>query len=257
MLSFVKKYFFLLLILSLLIMAIVALEPILTKWFFSNTAPPIKIYKATQVDARETNHKLQKRSSNVSPENDTPLQVEQPSLSDNGTPGTPEVSSSTTSDEAQGDRNHNATQNHNDEAVFPQKRDPKGGITKAVAAEQARKKQLAEIESEMRALAPHTGQGNHAITLRMLDLEEKMFTILKEQGRLKTHGVNPFIEIKLMRLVFSSMTNGEVPVYIGEQIASYLEEEGHYEHAARHRAITQRAIEKGDKFFKFEHLEDK
>ena len=256
MLSFVKKYFFLLLILSLLIMAIVALEPILSKLFSLNTAPPIKIYKVTQVDERETN-KLQKRSSNKSTENDTSLHVEQSSLSDNGTPKTPEVFNEEASDEVQNEINHNDTHDHNHDEALLKKRPPKNGITKAVAAEQARKKRLAEVESEMRALAPHTGQGNHAITLRMLDLEEEMFTILKEQGRLKTHGVNPFIEIKMMRLVFSSMTNGKVPVYIGEQVASYLEEEGHYEHAARHRAITQRAIEKGDEFFKFEHLEDK
>ncbi len=173
------------------------------------------------------------------------------------------------SDEVQGEINHNDTRDHNHDEALPKMRPPKNGITKAVkditlqsrvntlAAEQARKKRLAEVEAELHALAPHTGQGNHAITLRCLDLEEEMFTIWKEQGLLITHGVNPFIEIKMMRLFFSFMTNGKVPVHIGEQVASYLEEEGHYEHAARHRAITQRAIEKGDEFFKFEHLEDR
>ena len=185
-----------------------------------------------------------------------PLQVEQPSLSDNGTPDTPEVFSSTTSDEVQGDRNHDATQNHNDEAVFPQKRDPKGGITKAVAAEQARKKRLAEIESEMRALTPHTGQGNHAITLRMLDLEEELLRIYQEQGRLHTDGRNPFITIKIGRLVFSVISDGKIPVTIGEQVASYLEEDGLHEQSARVRAATQKAIENGDDFYKPEHMED-
>ena len=211
MLSFVKKYFFLLLILSLLVIAIVAFEPILTKWFFLNTAPPIKIYKATQVDERETNHKLHKRSSNESTENDTPLQVEQPSLSDNGTPHAPKVFGDETSDEVQGEINHSDTQSHNNEEAFPKKRPPKSGITKAVAAEQARKKRLAEIETEMRALAPHTGQGNHAITLRMLDLEEEMLRIYQEQGRLHTDGGNPFTRIKIGKLVFSVISDGKSP----------------------------------------------
>ncbi|MCG9129891.1 hypothetical protein JT359_20070 [Candidatus Poribacteria bacterium] len=207
------------------------------------------------MDERETNHKLQKRSSNGSTEDDTSLQVEQSLLSDNGTPDTDEVSSSTTSDEVQGDRNHSATQNHNDAAVFPQKRAPKEGITKAVAAEQARKKRLAIIESEMRALAPHTGQGNHAITLRLLNLEEEMLRIHQEQGTLHTDR-NPFTNIKIGKLVFSVISDGKVPVAIGEEVASYLEEDGYHENAARVRAVTQRAIENGDEFYKPEHAED-
>ena len=256
MLSFVKKFFLLVLILLFIVLVLVAFEPILTRVFFSNTSPPIKIYKTTQVDSRGTNYNLQKRSSNKSTENDMHFQVEHPSLSDNGTPDTPEVSSSITSDEAQDDRNHDATQNHNDEAVFPQKRDPKGGITKAVAAEQARKERLAVIESEMRALAPLTGQGNHAITLRMLDLEEEWLRIHQEQGTLHTDGRNPFTGIKIGKLVFSVISDGKIPVDIGEQVASYLEEDGHHEYAARVRAATQRAIENGDAFYKPEHTED-
>lgn len=248
MLSFLKKCGLLLLLIIALIALLLLFEPIFMRLFSKNKPSDIKVYQVSSTQEQEMNKMPQKtyiRDMNGKeahqklsmPENVEPTGKGISIRDDSKSPST----------QAQ-----TRFQNDKGDKKPLTKRSPKEGITEAVAKE----KRLQEIESEIEALAPHTGKGNHAITLRMLDLEEEKLTILQEQGLLHTHGVNPFNEIKMIRLVVSSITDGKAPVSIGEQIASYLEEDGQHEAAAMYRAATRRAIENGDEFYKLEHLED-
>ena len=248
MLSFLKKCGLLLLFVTVFVALLVFFEPVFMGLFSKNRSSSIKVYREPQQTyIGEKIEKEKPLQSSIS-EKEKPLQS---SISEKKKP-TDKVVSIQEGPNSLPTPIQTTTQNDKGDTKPLMKRPPKEGITKAVAWDIRSQ----EIESEMRALAPHTGKGNHAITLRMLDLEEEMLTIQQEQGLLHTHGGNPFNEIKMMRLVFSSLTDGKVPVSIGEQIATYLEEDGQHEAAAMYRVVTQRAIENGDEFYKPEHLED-
>ena len=106
----------------------------------------------------------------------------------------------------------------------------------------------------MQALLPLIKEDND-IHLRFLDLQEESLKIHQDRGTLHIDSGNPFLGIKIDRLILKVMADGKIPVSIGEELASIYAENGLHSQAEHVRVLTQRAIEKGDDFYKPEHME--
>ena len=93
-----------------------------------------------------------------------------------------------------------------------------------------------------------------AEVLEILNLQEEMLKLQQERGRLVIEGGDPFLDIKLNRLMLSNMTDdNRLPVSVGVEMVDLLVEGGDVDGAARVYMATQRAMENGDEFFTPEH----
>ncbi len=249
MLSFLEKYYFYGILGLIGVLSIIAFEPTLTAWLFRQTAPPIKVYKTVPLEKRENSNQIQVTQRSGA-ETQNSLEQKHSSRID----GAPTVTEFHQNGNFDNNQASDETTTIETVVVPPPKR--RGTSPEALAADKKRRasQRLREIEAEMRALVPHA-DGNPGVAIRLLDLEEELLRINQERGTLHMQGGNPFISIKIQRLILSALKSDKIPVAIGNQVADYMEEAGNFEHAARLRAVTQRAIESGDEFYKPEHME--
>lgn len=90
--------------------------------------------------------------------------------------------------------------------------------------------------------------------LAHLALQGEMLTLHQEDGTLVTDGSDPFVMLKLAKMVLSNLTpDKKLPVDVGVEIVDLLIENGEFEGAASFLIATQRAIENGDSVFQAEH----
>lgn len=254
MLDFLKKYGFYGILGVIGILSIIAFEPTLTSWLFTHTSPPIKVYKAAPFEKQNSGNTI-----HATPRSD----AETPnSLPSEHFPENEDPDAATALAKNEISQNDNFANNEVSDgattveivAVRPPKR--KETSKEATAVEKKRKasQRLREIDIEMQAIAPFINKDKD-IHLRFLDLWEERLKIHQDRGTLHIDGLNPFISLKIDRLVLRVMTDGKIPVSIGEKVASIYSENGHHSQAEHVRVLTQRAIEKGDDFYKPEHLE--
>lgn len=111
-----------------------------------------------------------------------------------------------------------------------------------------------EIQLRLRELVPlETSLVNPepAQALEIVELQEEMLKLQQERGTLVTKGEDPFLPIKIGKLMLSNMTNdNRLPVSVGVEFVDLLVESGDIDGAAQIYMATQRAMENGDEFFK-------
>ena len=247
--TFLKKSCFVLLLGAIAVLTLLSFDH-MASWFSSDTLEPVKTYKVTFP-------KEKKESSQLVKELDRPdTEVRKPFEEKQG-PNLGETSPVLDLNPVDLLQNGGAESVITDEATHLSQ---ESGRTPPFSAENARKraisKRLREIDDEIAAIMPFVNE-DRDLLLRFTLLREEMVKLHKERGTYHAHGaVDPMIGNKLTKLVLSVTTDGKIPVSLGEQIADILEEGGSYEHAARVRAVTQRAIENGDEFYKPEHLDE-
>ena len=255
MLDFLRKYGFYGILGVIGVFSIIAFEPTLTSWLFTHTSPPVKVYKGVPFEKQENSENTSHATPLSDAETPNPLPSEQfpkdkgidtattlaeNEILQNDNFDNPEVSDEATTGETV--------------AVRPPKR--KGTSPEALAVAEKRKvsQRLREIDLEMQAIAPFINE-DRDIHLRFLDLWEERLKLHQDRGTLHIDSGNPFMWIKIDRLILNVMSDGKIPVSVGEELASLYAENGLHSQAEHVRILTQRAIEKGDDFYKAEHME--
>ncbi len=252
MLTFMRKYYLYAILSVVGIVTIITFEPTLTALLYTHTSPPVKVYKVTPLEQQETTGR---NTTGAALRSDT------------------EMGKSFSTQHGAGseypDRATEPTKNITDinsedaDGVIPVNpftvRPPhrKRGSPEVITGEKRMREseRLREINAEMKVLIPFISE-DRDIHLRFLDLWEEHLKILQAQGRLYIDSGNPFMSIKIERLILKVTSDGKIPVSIGEEIAAIYAENGHHAQAAWIRNLTQRATEKGNQFYKPEHLEE-
>ena len=233
------------------VFALIAFEPTLTSWFFTHTAPPIKVYKAVPLEEIEKSQRQAKPPLSLAPSGGPVL----PPVDEKNVPPVTENNEENASSDAPPVSEPLRT--ITDVDLPPPKRTQRRISPEAAAAYQRGKadKRLRDIDTEMQALYPLINE-DRDIHLRFLDIWEERLKIHQERGTLHTEGLNPFVGIKIKRLILKATSDGKLPVSIGEELASLYESNGLDSQAERIRVLTQRAVANGDAFYKPEHMED-
>ena len=246
---FFRKYYIYGIFGVIVVCVLIVLEPILTPLLFIQTAPPIKVYKAIPLDEKEGSKKPR------------PSGGEKQSLRLNANESS--AAEMLENDNVDGDQVSGTVRTVEEVTLPPPRRIPtprpvRKELSPAVIAArqaQAASRRLREIDVEMRAIIPFIEEDKD-LYLRYLDLEEESLRIHQDSGTLHVEGMSPFVFIKIERMVLRFMTDGKIPVSIGEELASTFAASGLPAQAERIRVLTQRAIQNGDDFYKPEHMED-
>lgn len=230
------------------ILILIGFEPTLSSWLFTHTSPPIKVYKVVTPEKRD-NNQPQGISALSHTKSDNLLEDKQAVRLD-------DTSSDTNHDHDNGFESDHSSENSTtiEEVTLPPPKRKQKDISPEVAAAAEESQRLREITAEMRSLINFIHE-DRDLMLRFLDLEEEYLNIHKARGTLHIEGFSPFVRIKIDRLL-ASFSDGKIPISIGEELASIFAQNGNHQQADRIRLLTRRAIEKGDKFYKVEHMED-
>ena len=124
-----------------------------------------------------------------------------------------------------------------------------------LAAHQKKVERLQAVEAQLMTAA---STSNPEDMLAQLELEQEMLTLHQEFGTLEVEQGDPFLSIKIGKLMLTNMTDdNQLPVSVGLKLVDLLIESGDIEGAATVYMATQYATERGDKFFKPSHWGDR
>ena len=130
----------------------------------------------------------------------------------------------------------------------PSDAEPPAIPPEVLAKHQAKVERLQAVEAE---LMKAQSTQNREQMLAHLALEEEMLTLHQEFGTLVVDKGDPFLGVKIGKLMLTRMTDdNQLPVAVGLELTDLLIESNDIESAATVYMATQYALERGDRFFK-------